>query len=148
VSNALAEASAARRVVEHTTLKPTSIPPTTPIRELSILLIGESGVGKSTLINMFALCSRFSELREIPLANMSWPTPVRFVFDGVNVSTKGAGTKISGGSDTQVSQDYRFAYTLDGSSIHICVIDTPGIGDTRGLEKDAENMRNVIKHLS
>ncbi|ESU42855.1 Putative nucleoside triphosphate hydrolase superfamily, P-loop domain protein [Giardia duodenalis] len=148
VSNALAEASAARHLVEYTTLRPMSITPTTPIGELSILLIGESGVGKSTLINMFALCSRFSELREIPLENMSWPTPVHFAFDGVNVSTKGAGTKISGGSDTQVSQDYRFDYTLDGSPISVCVIDTPGMGDTRGLEKDAENMRNIIKHLS
>ncbi|KWX11206.1 putative nucleoside triphosphate hydrolase superfamily/ P-loop domain protein [Giardia duodenalis assemblage B] len=148
VSNALAEASAARRVVEHTTLRPMSIPPTTPIGELSILLIGESGVGKSILINMFALCSRFSELREIPLANMSWPTPVHFAFDGVEVSTKGVGAKILGGSDTQVSQDYRFDYALDGSPIRVCVIDTPGMGDTRGLEKDAENMRNIIKHLS
>ena len=148
VSNALAEACAARRVVEHTTLKPTSIPPTTPIRELSILLIGESGVGKSTLINMFALCSWFSELNEIPLANMSWPIPVRFAFDGVNVSTEGPNAKILGGSDTQVSQNYRFDYTLDGSPISVCVIDTPGMGDTRGLEKDAENIRNIIKHLS
>ncbi|ESU41117.1 Hypothetical protein GSB_151684 [Giardia duodenalis] len=148
VSNALAEASAARHLVEYTTLRPTSIPSTTPTDEISILLIGESGVGKSTLINMFALCSRFSELREIPLANMSWPTPVHFTFDGVNVSTKGVGAKILGGSDTQVSQDYRFDYALDGSPIRVCVIDTPGMGDTRGLEKDAENMRNIIRHLS
>lgn len=145
VNAALVAASACCPAVEPSVFGPTDLPPT---KELSILLIGESGVGKSTLVNTFSLCSQFSRLPTIPLENTRWPIPVRFVFDGVEISTGEKEAEALGGSVTQAPQDYYFNYTLNGLPVRVCVIDTPGMGDTRGLEKDAENIRNIIRHLS
>lgn len=145
VNAALVAASACCPAVEPSVFGPTDLAPT---KELSILLIGESGVGKSTLVNTFSLCSQFSRLPTIPLVDTDWPIPVRFVFDGVEISTGEKEAEALGGSVTQAPQDYYFNYTLNDLPVRVCVIDTPGMGDTRGLEKDAENIRNIIRHLS
>ncbi|EFO61078.1 Hypothetical protein GLP15_2818 [Giardia lamblia P15] len=127
VSNALTAASANCLSVEPSVFGPTRAAPT---REISILLIGESGVGKSTLINTFWLCSQFSDPSAIPLADTRWPIPVSFVFDGVEISGGENGTDALGDSATQAPQDYYFNYILNGLPVRICVIDTPGMGDT------------------
>ena len=50
----------------------------------------------------------------------------------------------SGQSATQFPQDYR----LETSTSIFHLIDTPGIGDCRGIEKDKENFDNILAFLT
>ena len=49
-----------------------------------------------------------------------------------------------GQSTTQVPQEY----TIETKTIRYHLIDTPGIGDSRGIEKDRENFDNILAFLT
>src|SRR6185436_20096823 len=49
-----------------------------------------------------------------------------------------------GTSSTQGCTDYEF---MMGNAL-VRLIDTPGIGDTRGLDKDKENFENILKYIA
>jgi len=49
-----------------------------------------------------------------------------------------------GQSVTQMPKTYVFQH----GNIHVRIIDTPGIGDTRGIDQDRKNMENIMTHLA
>ncbi|KAF0428486.1 p-loop containing nucleoside triphosphate hydrolase [Gigaspora margarita] len=51
-----------------------------------------------------------------------------------------------GASSTQGCK--RFVFPLTDSNRVINLIDTPGIGDTRGVEQDAKNFEDILMHIS
>ncbi|KAH6714673.1 hypothetical protein BKA61DRAFT_673999 [Leptodontidium sp. MPI-SDFR-AT-0119] len=128
-----------------------------PFEEYNILILGETRVGKSTFINAFVNYMKFGSLSDA-LADegpLQFAIPSEFSFDErrderdetfhVTVGHAGEFEQFSrkGQSATQKSVTYRFE--LDGKRFSL--IDTPGIGDTRGVARDHENVKDILNTL-
>ncbi|GBC01557.1 hypothetical protein RclHR1_04230002 [Rhizophagus clarus] len=129
--------------------------PSEPPEEINILLLGETGVGKSTFINAFANYLKFDTLNEAKSGKMEALISSKFtITDNINYETKTIkiGNNDSnerleniGMSSTQECKSYTF-YSAANELIRL--IDTPGIGDTRGLDQDKKNFENILEHIS
>ena len=127
---------------------------TKPWTRINILILGETGVGKSTWINSFAnyitydtLKSAIEESKSNPIVTI--PSKFTFTKDGktreVMIGKKDLNEAHEiGESNTQGARTYPFKV---GGAI-VKIIDTPGIGDTRGSKQDDENMEKILAHLT
>ena len=123
-----------------------------PNKELNILLLGETGVGKSTWINGFANYLSFDTLEEAELTSeIICPVPLSFTLTDDNFQQKvvsfGADANENPQKDQSCTQFPR-TYCFSFNGVAIRLIDTPGIGDTRGVEQDRENFNNILKHIA
>ena len=123
--------------------------------DLNILLLGETGIGKSTWINAVANYCKFSSLEEASdnmASEMIALIPSKFTFvdkgepKKIEIGKKSQNEQqhITGGSATQATKDYQFQF--NGKTVNL--IDTPGIGDTDGIEKDKANFDNILSFIS
>ena len=129
-----------------------------PYREMNLLILGETGVGKSTFINAFINYLTFETLDEA-IANdgLQWIIPCSFStqFLDQDGSFHQQDIRIGDGKDevdgsggqsaTQATTVYRIQM---GSDLIVRLIDTPGIGDTRGVEQDRKNMAGILSTLA
>ncbi|PAV77661.1 hypothetical protein WR25_15646 [Diploscapter pachys] len=122
-----------------------------PAKELNILILGETGVGKSTWINGFANYLTYKTLREAEAGKQIYLVPSQFTFTDSELNQKvisvGESTNESfrtGESCTQDPVSYVF-YTGDRT---IRLIDTPGIGDTRGQAMDDRNFNAILQYIA
>eukprot|EP01083_Nonionella_stella_P174711 606488_1 len=92
----------------------------------SIMVIGETGTGKTTLLNSMAN----------HLWNVSYDDPYRFKLIYEDVQQYG---------DAQSVTNHVTAYHLNPPALdyQLTVIDTPGFGDTRGLAHDQTITRQI-----
>jgi predicted GTPase len=122
---------------------------------LNILLLGATGIGKSTFINAFVNYLTFDTLNNA--LNGEMQTLIYSTFStsteddeeteivvGVPDDREGTSTGNMGGSDTQSCR----AYTISNGDRTVWFIDTPGIGDTRGFDQDVKNMKGIISYIS
>ncbi|KAK9717892.1 50S ribosome-binding GTPase [Popillia japonica] len=123
------------------------------LKEYNVLLIGETGVGKSTFINAFVNYISFANLDEaVKTGDPFCLIPSNFAITDDNydrhVVTCGKldenETFITGQSSTQAVK----SYSIRTDKTILRLIDTPGIGDTRGLEKDQENFDKLLKAVA
>ena len=102
-------------------------------QEKVLLVIGATGAGKSTLINGMANY----------IMGVKWEDDFRFkvVTDDPNVSTSK--------SQTKFITAYTF-YPMEGSALSykLTVIDTPGFGDTQGLKRDKDVVKQIQQFFS
>nr|XP_684952.2 uncharacterized protein si:ch211-285c6.1 [Danio rerio] len=89
-----------------------------------LLLVGETGAGKTTLINSF----------------INYLMGVKFEDEIWNEITEEA---VRDQSESQTSEITMYEVFPVESAISVTIIDTPGYGDTRGLEKDLEVAENL-----
>jgi len=122
-----------------------------PIRELTFLFLAETGVGKSTWINGFANYISYSTLSEAERNDNVCLIPTKFTMTNENFEE----VEVKNGADkNEYQQVRRFATQLPKSyvyrrgRINVRIIDTPGIGDTRGVDQDRINLQNILTHLS
>ncbi|KAG0375314.1 hypothetical protein BGX24_009260 [Mortierella sp. AD032] len=116
--------------------------------EINILLLGETGVGKSTFINAFANYLRYDTLELAEGMEMTTLIQSKFEFRGKTViaGKVDQNEKLEDGrSSTQFCRSYVFPLS-DG--IKIRLIDTPGIGDTRGVKQDRINFEGILNYIS
>ncbi len=101
-------------------------------RQRTILMLGATGSGKSTLIN--ALVNY--------VLGVEWEDDFRFKL--IDESTD----KSQAHSQTDLVTTYDL-YEMKGSRLgySLTVVDTPGFGDTRGLEKDKEIMDQLQSYF-
>ncbi|PMD45744.1 hypothetical protein L207DRAFT_630143 [Hyaloscypha variabilis F] len=128
-----------------------------PTQELNILILGETGVGKSTFINAFYNYLLFESLDDaIKAKGLNWIVPSSFSYQVVNgtdfveqdieigASTAAEHLGVQGESATQ--EPVVHSFIVDDTTVRL--IDTPGIGDTRGVQQDHLNMDNILATIS
>ena len=125
---------------------------------INILLLGETGVGKSTFINAFANYLTFSTLQQAEASPPIVLIPVSFLitigdlfeeciikFGDVDGS-ENEDFEHPGQSVTQYCKSHVFHLDHNGKK-KLCIIDTPGFGDTRGLDQDDHNMTHILEYI-
>ncbi|KAJ4417845.1 hypothetical protein N0V85_001675 [Neurospora sp. IMI 360204] len=130
-----------------------------PFDELNILILGETGVGKSTWINAFANYLQFGALQDaIEAEDLKCLIPFSFSTQ-LKDESDGSGRFVQKDIRMGISQDEHDGargqsatqstnvYTLDIDHTRVRLIDTPGIGDTRGLSQDKKNMADILAVL-
>ena len=136
-----------------------SSPPVDEDEVINILLLGETGVGKSTFINAFANYLVFSSLQEARDKQPIVLIPVSFIlasghhFEEHNITfgepdpSSNEQFNKRGQSVTQQCRSYVFDLPHHKGR-RVCIIDTPGFGDTRGLEQDDRNIEHIREYIT
>ncbi|KAI9780418.1 MAG: hypothetical protein M1839_006692 [Geoglossum umbratile] len=128
-----------------------------PYRELNILILGETGVGKSTFINAFINYLTFETLDEaIEYENLQWIIPCSFSTQYLDKEGKfhqedikiGQSTYENDGSRGESATQSTTVYRIQMGNMVVRLIDTPGIGDTRGIHQDKKNMADILSTLA
>ncbi|CAF3952338.1 unnamed protein product, partial [Rotaria sp. Silwood1] len=132
---------------------------TPSVNTINILLLGETGVGKSTFINAFVNYLKFGSLEKARTGKPIILIPVSFIvtvgdnfeehivkFGNIDNSNN-EDFDHPGQSVTQRCKSYLFH--LDETNTNtLRIIDTPGFGDTRGLEQDNFNMQHILEYIN
>ncbi|KAL3268004.1 hypothetical protein HHI36_007137 [Cryptolaemus montrouzieri] len=120
--------------------------------DINILLLGETGVGKSTFINSFANYLHYRDLEkainEPPFVLI--PCMFNIYDDKFQLHKVTIGSDVNeclqvGDSATQDVKTYVFP--IWGGKTRIRLIDTPGMGDPRGVEQDDINCENILSYI-
>ncbi|KAK8063208.1 hypothetical protein PG996_007860 [Apiospora saccharicola] len=129
-------------------------------KEMNTLILGESGVGKSTFINAFYNYMMFDTLdAAMDHERLEYAIPSSFTLQYANETDPDGGfvqCKVKIGNDAeeqdgstgQSATQSPTVYRLQIGDRIVRLIDTPGIGDTRGEEFDKLNMSKVLSTLN
>ncbi len=119
------------------------------------MLLGESGVGKSTFINAFVNYLIFDTLQQaeqsepVVLIPVSFLTTVGDQFDEVTVKfgdvDPNEDHEHQGQSVTQQCKSY---VSHLNEKFTLRLIDSPGIGDTRGIAQDDKNIEHTLTYVN
>ncbi|KAH8650735.1 hypothetical protein BGZ61DRAFT_542099 [Ilyonectria robusta] len=126
-----------------------------PFEDLNILILGETGVGKSTWINAFINYLSYESIGDaLDAEDFKWVIPCSFqtqtAVDGKFVETEikiGSSQSEKDGSGGQSATQSTEVYTVNIGKTRVRLIDTPGIGDTRGVDQDNSNMNDILTVL-
>ncbi len=115
--------------------------------EINILLLGETGVGKSTFINAFLNYLHYDSFADAELGELKYLVPSSFEVFGkkIKIGSDSNECSIPGQSSTQDPKTHVFYF--DPNSL-LRIIDTPGINDTRGVDKDKINLEYILRCIS
>jgi predicted GTPase/D-ribose pyranose/furanose isomerase RbsD len=130
-----------------------------PFEELNILILGETGVGKSTWINAFVNYLTYKTLGDAIdagdlkcLIPCSFSTQLkdpsdphgRFIQKDIKI---GKSQQEHDGARGQSATQCTSVYAVDIGKTRVRLIDTPGIGDTKGLQQDNRNLADILRVL-
>ncbi|KAH8730675.1 hypothetical protein GQ44DRAFT_767855 [Phaeosphaeriaceae sp. PMI808] len=130
-----------------------------PYEEINVLILGESGVGKSTFINALINYIYFPSLDQaLETERLHHLIPFSFATQIPDTSDPqgriiqktvrfGSSSDEHDGSKGQSATQKTQVYSLTFSSTIVRLIDTPGIGDVRGVEQDKRNMADILSVL-
>ena len=120
--------------------------------DVNILLLGETGVGKSTFINAFANYIEYDNFNFAEREQVRVLIPARFTI----TDEKFVSQTIAIGKDANENEEMTqsgtqgarsYVFPIPRNNTRIRLIDTPGIGDTRGIDQDQENFENILAYI-
>lgn len=126
-----------------------------PFEQYNILIMGATGAGKSTFINAFVNYLLYDTLEDaLDAEQLTYAIPGSFSVPHPTIANKKV--EVSWGSENPTE-----AYSSGGqSATQSCVIyainingkllrlvDTPGLGDTRGIDQDYKNVADIMRIL-
>ncbi|XP_022902667.1 uncharacterized protein [Onthophagus taurus] len=122
-------------------------------RKINILLLGETGVGKTTFINMLTKYLLGSTWSDVASDDFTVLAPITFTHINENFEENQVNVGIPneneittpGASSTQKPRSYIYHLSDD---VILNVVDTPGIGDTKGLDFDLNNTHTMLRYIS
>ena len=125
-----------------------------PSREINILLLGQTGVGKSTFINGLANYFCYDTMKEAVQDKMQVVIPSSFTFTNdetfeettIQLGQADESENFNDMGQTGTQQCRSFVFEVGERNLRI--IDTPGIGDTRGLDYDKKNFDDILAFIS
>lgn len=109
-----------------------------------VLIIGETGSGKSTFINYLTNYFRGGSLQSIKVAI---PSKFRSVITEQFAHCEN-NVRDTTQSKTDMCNQYIFVDTASPAQRQYLFLDTPGLSDTRGAEQDNINMNKIIDGVS
>ncbi|CAF4030202.1 unnamed protein product [Rotaria sp. Silwood1] len=122
--------------------------------DLNIVLLGQTGVGKTTFINSFANYLVHNSLDDGIKGELQAPIPASFFYmdkdtfedKEINIGTphESEQTTVVGESCTRECRS--FLFRINNRDLRL--IDTPGIGDTQGVLQDEKNFANILAFIS
>uniref|UniRef100_A0A1I7YJ34 G domain-containing protein n=1 Tax=Steinernema glaseri TaxID=37863 RepID=A0A1I7YJ34_9BILA len=114
----------------------------------TIVLLGETGVGKSTLVNGIYNYLKFDSLEEAEsYDDLCYLIPAQFHYGDETVrigDDLNENLNTTGASVTQRPKAYQFSV----GDKKYRIIDVPGIGDSRGAEQDQKNFNMIIEEIN
>lgn len=102
----------------------------------NILLIGETGSGKTSFLNLLCFLNLIQEL--------GWEEALKRRHSSFHNQAFENGKPDDMESRTSQPQYYQFCF--DG--VNVGILDTPGFGDTRGFDVDKENVKNIVDQVN
>jgi GTPase SAR1 family protein len=123
-------------------------------REINILLLGQTGVGKTTFINSLANYLTHDTLDEAVKDEMQVVIPTSFSFTNpetfeqktINIDDKNKSENINENGQSSTQQCRSYVFPIGDRNLRL--IDTPGMGDTRGSEQDNKNLFEILTYIS
>jgi energy-coupling factor transporter ATP-binding protein EcfA2 len=112
--------------------------------ELKILVIGSTGAGKTSLVNLLYFLSR--DITPKMIREQKTALVKTKYFDGRTIGENDA--MKTGESQTLQSQEYSCDIKLHELTIKLVMLDTPGLGDTRGEKYDECNIENIVSTVA
>ena len=126
-----------------------------PDDEINILLLGQTGVGKSTFINAFTNYLVYDTLEDALDGDIQVPIPSSFSYTDsetfeqriITVGDMKTRGRIDEYGQIGTEQCQSFVFPI-GKRRNLRLIDTPGMGDTRGSEQDDKNLFEILTYIS
>ena len=120
-------------------------------KELNILLLSETRVGKSTAIDGFANYMTYSSLEAAERHGM-FPVPLMFELMIDDFTSRIITTRTSDHNDDDIVEETTTqspkSYLFQTDDVVVRLIDTPGVGDRRGYDQDKKNVDNIMRHIA
>lgn len=109
-----------------------------------IMVIGETGTGKSTFINTTVNFFRGGSI-ERGGHDLKIAIPTKFFKATEQEGRKATELDVKQGRVSQTQECTPYLFNYKGRSV--TVIDSPGLNDTRGLEQDEKNLAHILKTI-
>lgn len=114
------------------------------VQRLTIIVIGMTGAGKSTLINLFYIWSiGIMNLKDVKKVLI----PTKY-FKGIAENNSEMLVTDQTKSQTQKCSVYSFSLVFGEIQYELNFMDTPGLGDVEGIKKDDEHIENILDTIS
>lgn len=142
--NSHAQLSTEIKILSLNPVYPTPLETIPPGTNMKVLVMGQTGSGKSTFLNMAANYLLYGSFGRSPeqqkMLKVIIPTKFLKVTEP-GFSNSEFNVKNQGKSQTSEPTAYR----LGLHDRYITFIDTPGMGDTEGLHRDEKNLDKILK---